>query len=799
MSEKRHRARTLSIFKRKGSTRQKRSSNGSADASGRKFSVQSTPGPQIKSGTVAPVTPATPADASLSRSSPSMNSAESSPLILAPSITRFTETEDEDDLDLPPAYTIASRKSTERGRSSAKGSIQDSVPPAATPKVDDTVGDSPDGSSPPERGLISSIFDTLHSFRDSRTEENALPQGGAGAGDPHSIKMGSTLSSLSPTPSVKSVENVKFEPVRKTLLSTLGQGDLNLDHFDTAVASEATFSPSRSEIELEPVTSETPLTVQESTTEEVIRDHMHDLSRELGLKMPSAKRQEAFHQLYPEVPSTDCLIEDFACAFRKDILVQGRLYLTEAHLSFHSNIIGLVTHMVIPLTKVLSIQKRKTLGIPNALEFTTLHNKYVFASFLSRESAYDTIHGTWSLATGVRKMSLTTVDFDVDEDDIGSNSDGSMDGYSLGVDDIDDMDSDSMISDEENMVNDSQVVDRKSADRKSVDGPKAHSPTSAKYPEEAGDVSVLDSSVPAPLGQVFNLLFGDDVSFYDQLLRAQQNFDLEGLTKFDANGDRSYSYMKPLDAPVGPKQTKCIVQEHIEHKDFDDYCTVIQTSETPNVPSGNAFTVRTRIFLNWGDNNSTKLLSLTHIDWTGKSWIKGPIEKGAVSGQKQAMEVLVAELLKKVAVSEPKPRKRKSTVRSKAPATVAAPVVPVVKQPKEAPERVIDWKLGVIAVLVVLLAWSYLCGSRIIESQRSTPFSAIVTDDDFINESQVDIWDWIESRKDIGKNGPLMIKPDFEVQARRTKDVAHRLKQQELDEVIDVLQKRLDILKEEAV
>ncbi|GME82539.1 unnamed protein product [Ambrosiozyma monospora] len=64
------------------------------------------------------------------------------------------------------------------------------------------------------------------------------------------------------------------------------------------------------------------------------------------MKLASEKRQDSFHQLFPNIPQTEMLIEDFTCAYRKDILIQGKLYLSENNVSFHSGILGLATHFI---------------------------------------------------------------------------------------------------------------------------------------------------------------------------------------------------------------------------------------------------------------------------------------------------------------------------------------------------------------------------------------------------------------------------------------------------------------------
>jgi hypothetical protein len=62
---------------------------------------------------------------------------------------------------------------------------------------------------------------------------------------------------------------------------------------------------------------------------------------------------------------------------------------------------------------------------------------------------------------------------------------------------------------------------------------------------------------------------------------------------------------------------------------------VEQITSTPDVPSGNAFLLRTRIYLSWGDQNSTRFFVVTNIEWSRKSWLKGSIEIDSVEVQKK--------------------------------------------------------------------------------------------------------------------------------------------------------------------
>lgn len=97
---------------------------------------------------------------------------------------------------------------------------------------------------------------------------------------------------------------------------------------------------------------------------------------------------------------------------------------------------------------------------------------------------------------------------------------------------------------------------------------------------------------------------------------------------------RNMSYIKPLNAPMGPKQTKCEIQDIMEHQDFDKYISTLTTTRTPDVPSGGVFSVKTRTCIMWAGPASSKVVVTSQVEWTGRSFIKGIIERSAIDGQK---------------------------------------------------------------------------------------------------------------------------------------------------------------------
>lgn len=395
-----------------------------------------------------------------------------------------------------------------------------------------------------------------------------------------------------------------------------------------------------------------------------------------GFAVASKKRNRDFHALFKSVPDDDYLIEDYSCALQREILAHGRLYVSEGHLCFSSNILGWVTTLVMSFDEIVSVEKRSTaLLFKNGLMISTLHAKHIFASFTSRDSTYDLIVKIWKLGHPELQSSLNGVRLDetggdktekVDaqsivgndqsasasaEEDVDGDGDESDDG-----DDVYDED-----EDDDDLPAPSQTADppllesalEKSVSRKpsgavaatvpndkpkdapagapgaqDFPGPATHAPTDCGDADAHYKKIVGDDVIPAPLGKVYDLMFGPAAVTWmakwltvDQKCTDLQSEDKKGLTL--DNRTRNYTYIKPLSGSIGPKQTKCIVSENLENLDLEKSVNILVSTQNPDVPSGNVFSVKTKYCLSWAENNATRVQINCVVEWTGKSWLKG--------------------------------------------------------------------------------------------------------------------------------------------------------------------------------
>ncbi|KRT81636.1 hypothetical protein AMK59_6039 [Oryctes borbonicus] len=113
----------------------------------------------------------------------------------------------------------------------------------------------------------------------------------------------------------------------------------------------------------------------------------------------SKARQKKFHRHFPVVDEDEKVLNHYSCALIGDILLQGQLYITSNYFAFYSNVFGYVTKLLIPLLSVQKITKEKTARIiPNAIGITTLEDKHVFGSLMSRDNAYRYMYDVWDRA-----------------------------------------------------------------------------------------------------------------------------------------------------------------------------------------------------------------------------------------------------------------------------------------------------------------------------------------------------------------------------------------------------------------
>ncbi|KAF2751361.1 hypothetical protein M011DRAFT_455379 [Sporormia fimetaria CBS 119925] len=576
-----------------------------------------------------------------------------------------------------------------------------------------------------------------------------------------------------------------------------------------------------------------------------------------GFAVAPPKRNRDFHNLFKSVPEDDYLIEDYSAALQKEILLQGRLYVSEGHLCFSSNILGWVTNLVISFDEVVSVEKKSTAMLfPNGIVIQTLHARNIFASFLSRDSTYDLIIGIWKISHPNLKSSLNGVTLD------GTGTGDKTEKADSVVSEDSDQDSDDEVYDEdadeeegvgsfteaaEGSIMGSDVGSEKGVESRKASaviaqvvaggagkadaaeavvsaaaaaqdfpGPATHAATECGDSDQHYDKLLIDTTIPAPLGKVYSMMFGPASGAFMRkwLIDDQKSTDLQ--MEDDKKGlgeDRksfSYNYIKPLPGSIGPRQTRCNIAMSLEQFDLDKAVSVLCSTQTPDVPSGNAFTTKTRYCLSWGPANSTRLIMTFTVEWTSKSWLKGPIEKGANDGQLTYANSLAAALRTGVSakpVSKPLGKGKNGKKRTKEQAggeATAAPVTEITPAPAQAAGRTTVWDIaGTLNATVVCI---FLAGALVYAlffrsttshyvSHPHTPAERIAAYEQIWRTEEAELWKWMEERVALDRVHDAVSARTHEALNARDKLVDVDMQDRVVDEAIRVTEERLEGLK----
>ncbi|KAF2100954.1 hypothetical protein NA57DRAFT_74551 [Rhizodiscina lignyota] len=603
-----------------------------------------------------------------------------------------------------------------------------------------------------------------------------------------------------------------------------------------------------------------------------------------GFAVANPKRNRDFHQLFRSVPEDDYLIEDYSAALQRDILLQGRLYISEGHVCFSSNILGWVTNLVISFDEIVSVEKKSTAVIfPNAIVVQTLHARNVFASLVSRDTTYDLLINIWKISHPNLKSSLNGVTLD-DAGGTGDKtekagsivpSDGEDDSLDESEDDVYDEDAEEEEGDgsfageagDANGVDATGADDENGGTRKTsaavigatvaggaakvidaVEAVVAGATASADYPgpqsHEAtacGDEGahleklLIDTTIPAPLGKVYSMMFGPASGTWMRrwLIDDQKSMDLQleddkkGLD--DSKKSMNYSYIKPLTGSIGPKQTKCVISQTLEQFDLEKAVTVSCATQNPDVPSGNIFVVKTRYCLMWGPGNSTRMIANCTIEWSGKSWLKGPIEKAANDGQNQYVKDLITALRAAVVAKASTPKsltkglkgakkrgKKEAdiAVDQDAVAIVGTAGTPTIQRndPNWGLFEPLHGLLGpvvdlvggtrlLVGILCIMVFWMWIRQPAVpgdvglFGAGRMSP-ARMAAYEEMWRREEGELWRWLESRVGSDGVGGAGDRIWESLKEKERKDVASDMREREVEEAIKVTKERLQVLED---
>ncbi|KAM4709570.1 GRAM domain-containing protein 2B-like isoform 1-T1 [Discoglossus pictus] len=125
------------------------------------------------------------------------------------------------------------------------------------------------------------------------------------------------------------------------------------------------------------------------------------------------KHNVTFHKIFRDVPEDEELKDSFQCALQKEVLYQGRLYISSNFLGFYCSMLRKEIKVLIRVSSVILVKKANTaLLVPNALSVrTTEGEKYLFGSLRNREMCYQVVR---AVCTNIQDGSACNTPMSVD-------------------------------------------------------------------------------------------------------------------------------------------------------------------------------------------------------------------------------------------------------------------------------------------------------------------------------------------------------------------------------------------------
>ncbi|PIC52263.1 hypothetical protein B9Z55_002440 [Caenorhabditis nigoni] len=109
------------------------------------------------------------------------------------------------------------------------------------------------------------------------------------------------------------------------------------------------------------------------------------------------------------IEESDQFLASYSCAYQREILAQGRMFISQFNVCFYANIIGWETTLVIPMKEIKLIKKMKAAFIfPNSIQFERdTGEKYFFASFINRDKSFQVLTTAQQKVVGEEGRAMT--------------------------------------------------------------------------------------------------------------------------------------------------------------------------------------------------------------------------------------------------------------------------------------------------------------------------------------------------------------------------------------------------------
>ncbi|XP_057369857.1 protein Aster-B-like isoform X4 [Daphnia carinata] len=366
-------------------------------------------------------------------------------------------------------------------------------------------------------------------------------------------------------------------------------------------------------------------------------------------------RCEDFKRIFKDLPVDERLIVDYSCALQRDILLQGRIYVTQNYLCFYANIFRWETLVQLRWKEVSSLTKEKTaLVIPNAIQICTETDKHFFCSFGARDKTYVVLFRTWQQAL---------------LDQLPSDTTGSDWRESLGISSSAGGDGGSSVSAVGGGPSVIIMKDIPSAggggNAGDADVPPRYSETSESEDDrymndEAVQCPVLHEGremvnmvMPMSVDELFTLLFTNSTFYIDFITTTRKCTDLQVSPWQEAETNpaekfRTVAFTIPLNNNIGVKSTRAVEsQTLLDVSRAGDFYAIDVEASNSGIPYAETFAVCCHWCLMRSGYRKSRLVIYSQIKYKKSVWgiVKTFIEKNAWAALEENFSQMKRNLL----------------------------------------------------------------------------------------------------------------------------------------------------------
>jgi len=323
------------------------------------------------------------------------------------------------------------------------------------------------------------------------------------------------------------------------------------------------------------------------------------------------------------------------------VLLHGRLYLTAYHLCFRSNIVGYVTEKIYDLKDISAVERSTTAKwIQNAVSLTAVEQDsgeevvVGYGSMGDREAMFEQLTEVWRNRAPEKYGSFQE-----------RKEKERVQAEKAKAEESEPRTSTSTIRPSATTRTSSSSTTSSVSKPNGNSGGRDRSESEVKHTKPSGekyDELAIDTKIPIPMKQLFDLLYHNK-DFHKDFLEVRQKLtdvDVSDWAEQDGRKERKMTYVMHMNNRIGPKKSDCNGSERIEVEDPEKAYEIVSETQTPDIPSGKSFKIRTRTCLSHtGAQNdttpATRLYCTTQCDWSASSMLKSTITPAVIKGQKE--------------------------------------------------------------------------------------------------------------------------------------------------------------------